>query len=193
MENISYTLLGGVNMLFDANKVSELLNISKVTAYAKMKLPEIKPIVIHKNGKAFVDEKGLDAIKQSLRYNQNIEWAAEAEAATTEAELLKEDIIEVLKNNIEFLKQQLTVKDTQMSAKDEQIYDIKRLLENTQVLFKQEQDKNNTILALPETIKEHDIKLVNQLTESLAKQRAIAAEEAELNRKKGLFQRFFDK
>jgi hypothetical protein len=180
-------------MLYDANKVSELFNISKVTAYAKMKLPEIKPLVIHKNGKVYVDDIGLEAVKQSLRYNKNPEAEAEIEVASTEAEFLKEDLIDVLKNNIEFLKQQLTIKDAQMSAKDDQIHDIKKLLENTQVLFKQEQDKNNTILALPETIKEHDIQLVNRLNESLARQKAIAAEEAERKKKKSFFQRVFDR
>jgi hypothetical protein len=180
-------------MLYDANKVSEILNISKVTAYAKMKLPDVKPLVIHKNGKAFVDDNGLEAIKQSLKYNQNIDNEAEIETAATEAALLKEDLIEVLKSNIDFLKQQLSVKDSQLSAKDEQIYDIKTLLENTQVLFKQEQDKNNTILALPETIKDHDIKLVNKLNEVLEKQRIKAAEEAELSNKKSFFKRIFEK
>jgi hypothetical protein len=180
-------------MLYDANKVSEVFNISKVTVYAKMKLPEIKTLVIHKNGKSYVDDNGLEAVRQSLRYNQNPESEAQAEAASTETELLKEDLIEVLKNNIEFLKQQLTIKDAQMSTKDEQIHDIKKLLENTQVLFKQEQDKNNTILALPDTIKEHDIQLVNKLNQSLEKQKAIAAEEAELRKKKGFLHRIFDK
>jgi hypothetical protein len=179
-------------MLYDANKVSELFNISKVTAYAKMKLPEIKPLVVHKNGKVYVDDNGLEAVRQSLRY-KNPESEAEVEVASTEAELLKEDLIEVLKNNVEFLKQQLSIKDAQMSAKDQQIHDIKKLLENTQVLFKQEQDKSSTIAALPDTIKEHDIELVNKLNAALERQRAIAAEEAELRNKKGLLQRIFSR
>ena len=58
-------------MIYDAFKIAKHLNISKVTAYAKMKLPEIKPFIIMHNGKTCVDEKGLDAIKQSLKYNQN--------------------------------------------------------------------------------------------------------------------------
>lgn len=175
-------------MLYDANKIAEQLNISKVTAYAKMKLQEIKPLVINQNGKSFVDDKGLEAIRQSLKYNQNpeAESEGETEVAATEAELLKEDLIEILKNNVEFLKQQLNVKDAQ-------IHDIKKLLENTQVLFKQEQDKNKTILSLPETIKEHDIQLVNNLTLALERQRAKVAAEEELRKKKSFLKRIFDK
>ena len=57
--------------------------------------------------------------------------------AATVVTLLKEDMIEILKNNVEFIKQQLNVKDGQL-------YDINKLLENTQVLFRQEQEKNKT-------------------------------------------------
>jgi len=171
-------------MIYDAFKIAKNLNISKVTAYAKMKLPEIKPFLITHNGKTCVEEKGLEAIKQSLKYNQNSE--AEAEVAATVVSLLKEDMVEILKNEIEFIKEQLIVKDGQ-------IYNINKLLENTQVLFKQEQEKNKMVLSLPETIKEHDIQLINNLNDSLERQRAKTVAEEELHRKKGIFQRLFIK
>jgi len=171
-------------MIYDAFKIAKNLNISKVTAYAKMKLPEIKPFLITHNGKTCVEEKGLEAIKQSLKYNQNSE--AEAEVAATVVSLLKEDMVEILKNEIEFIKDQLIVKDGQ-------IYNINKLLENTQVLFKQEQEKNKMVLSLPETIKEHDIQLINNLNDSLERQRAKTVAEEELHRKKGIFQRLFIK
>jgi len=172
-------------MMYDALKISKQLKISKVTAYAKMKLPEIKAFLIFHNGKTCVDEEGLEAIKNTLKYNQSAEdeVAATSITATSDITMLKEDMIEILKNNIEFLKQQLNVKDGQL-------YDINKLLENTQVLFRQDQEKNKAVLALPETLKEHDIELVNTLTKSLEKQRAKAAEEEKLN-KRGIFQRLF--
>jgi len=171
-------------MIYDAFKIAKQLNISKVTAYAKMKLPEIKSFLIIHNGKTCVDEKGLNAIKQSLKYNQNSE--AESEIAATVVTLLKEDMIEILKTNVEFIKQQLNVKDGQL-------YNINKLLENTQVLFKQEQEKNKIVLSLPETIKEHDIQLINTLNDSLERQRIKTAAEEALNKKKGIFQRLFDR
>jgi len=169
-------------MIYDAFKIAKQLNISKVTAYAKMKLPEIKPFIITHNGKSCVDEKGLEAIKLSLKYNQNAE--AESEIAATVVTLLKEDMIEILKNNVEFIKEQLIVKDGQL-------YNINKLLENTQVLFKQEQEKNKIVLSLPQTIKEHDIELVNTLNDSLERQRIKAAAEEVLHRKKGIFEKLF--
>ena len=174
-------------MIYDAFKIAKHLNISKVTAYTKMKLPEIKPFLISHNGKTCVDEKGLEAIKHCLKYNQTAESEVAATVvASTVVTLLKEDMIEILKNDIEFIKQQLNVKDGQL-------YDINKLLENTQVLFKQEQEKNKMVLSLPETIKEHDIQLVNTLTQSFERQRANAVAEEVLHRKKGIFQRLFDK
>ena len=95
-------------------------------------------------------------------------------------------MIDILKNNIEFLKEQLKVKDGQL-------YDINKLLENTQILFRQDQEKNKAILSLPETIKEHDIQLVNTLTETLEKQRAKVAAAVVNNKKKGVFERLFDR
>ena len=50
-------------MIYDALKISKQLKISKVTAYTKMKLPEIKAFLIFHNGKTCVDEEGLEAIK----------------------------------------------------------------------------------------------------------------------------------
>ncbi|MBU3156021.1 hypothetical protein [Clostridium estertheticum] len=174
-------------MIYDAFKIAKNLNISKVTAYAKMKLPEVKPFLITHNGKTCVDEKGLDAIKQSLKYNQTAESEVAATVvASNVVNLLKEDMIEILKNDIEFIKQQLNVKDGQL-------YDINKLLENTQILFKQEQEKNKIVLSLPQTIKEHDIQLIDTLNQSLERQRTKALAEEVLHRKKGIFQRIFDK
>jgi hypothetical protein len=176
-------------MLYDATKIAKKLNTSKVTVYAKLKLAEIKPLVISKNGKAYVDEKGLECIKQSLKYNQS-SISEEEVAATAEMELLKDDMILTLKTNIGFLIDQLNVKDIQLLSKDDQIRGINQLFENTQVLFKQEQEKSMTFLALPEVIKEHDMELVDTMTAALKRQKEIFLRE-EQNQKKGLFHSLF--
>ena len=164
-------------MLYDATKIAKKLNISKVTAYTKMKLPEIKSFIIPQNGKSLVDEKGLEAIRQSLKYNQS----SESEVAATDMDLLKVDMVNTLTSTIEFLKQQLNVKDEQMQS-------IRKLFENTQILFKKEQEKN--VLTLPEKIKEHDIEIVNTLTEAMEGQMSrVKEEEAEKRNKKGFLKR----
>jgi hypothetical protein len=57
-------------MIYDALKIAKQLNITKVDVYANMKLPEIKPFLIFHNGKTCVDDRGLEAIKKFLNYNQ---------------------------------------------------------------------------------------------------------------------------
>ncbi|MBK5242901.1 hypothetical protein [Clostridium sp.] len=177
-------------MLYDVTKIAKKLNTSKVTVYAKLKLEEIKPLIIRKNGKAYVDEDGLESIKQSLKYNQS-NTGEEESAATVEIELLKDDMIETLKTNIVFLISQLNIKDEQLLTKDGQIEGINQLFENTQILFKQEQEKSITYLALPEVIKEHDIELVETLTATMKKQKDIFLKE-EKNTKKGFLNKFFN-
>ena len=167
-------------MLYDATRIAKKLNISKVTVYTKMKLPEINSFLIFQNGKSLVDENGLEAIKQSLKYNQS----PENELAATDMNILKVDMIDSLTSTIEFLKEQLNVKDEQMQS-------IRELFENTQILFKKEQEKN--VLTLPEKIKEHDIELVNTLTQAMEDQRfkVRQEEESENIKKKGFLKRMF--
>lgn len=176
-------------MLYDATKIAKKLNTSTVTVYAKFKLEEIKPLIIRKNGKAYVDDIGLESIKQSLKYNQSNKGEDEA-AATIEIELLKDDMIETLKTNIAYLISQLNVKDDQLLSKDGQIKGINQLFENTQILFKQEQEKSINLLSLPEVIKEHDIELMDTLTATLNRQKEVFNKE-EQNQKKGFFKGLF--
>lgn len=163
-------------MLYDTAKISEQCNISKLTAYVKLKLPEVKPLVISKNGKLFVDERGLELIKENLKLSR----PEEIEVAGLEAELLKEDMIEVLRADNIFLKNQLMVKDEQFDS-------IKKLFENNQVLFQQEQEKLRNINELPDKIKEHDIELVNKLSSIMEAQRQRA--KAEKQERKGLIKK----
>jgi len=177
-------------MLYNVSEIAKNLSISRVTAYAKLKLKEVKPFVIKKNGKTQVDEKGLMAIKDSLNYNERNITNEEIAASTIEMDVLKEDIIDTLRSNIEFLKKQINVKDEQLSIKDNQMQKNNQLFENTQVLFKNEQEKNTAILTLPITIYDHDIELVNNLNAAMQKQKDAFLKEQQ-DHKKGLFNSIF--
>ena len=137
-------------MLYSATEAAKILNISAVTCYAKFKLPEIKGLVIKQGEVAFIDEKGIEAVRKTLKYNQKRKQDNDNEGnEDNEIEILKDDVIA-------FLKEQLV-------AKDNQIETMQELFKNNQVLFKQELENSKSILALPEIIKEHDIELVNDL------------------------------
>ena len=172
-------------MLYDATQISEQFNITKLTADAKLELPEVKLLVINKDGKLFVDEIGLEIIKESLKYSQE----TEKEIAGVEAELLKDDMIKVLKANNEFLKNQLNVKDDQIEV-------IKKLLENNKIFMQyaqENEEKNKATLNSTAVVKEHDIELVNKLSEALERQRVKAEAEREQQKDKGFFKRLFKK
>lgn len=168
-------------MLYDANKIAEELNISKITAEIKLKLKELQPYITLENNNSFINEEGLEIIKQSLKYNET----EQKEVAATEIETLKVDIIETLKNDLSFLKEQLYVKDSQ-------IQDMKNLFENTQHLFLQEQEKNKFFLTLPEIIKERDLNIFNNITESIHRPSRKEIQE-QRRREKRFFHRFFKK
>lgn len=168
-------------MLYDANKIAEELNISKITADMKLKLKELQTYITLENNNSFVNEEGLEIIKQSLKYNET----EKKEVAATKIETLKIDIIETLKKDLEFLKEQLDVKDTQ-------IQDMKKLFENTQHLFLHEQEKNKFFLTLPEIIKERDLNIFNNITQSIHRPSRKEIQE-QRKREKRFFHRFFKK
>jgi hypothetical protein len=61
-------------MIYDSFKIAKFLNISKTSAKAKFKLPEVIPFLTVHNGKTCVEEKGLEVIKQSLKYNKTSDF-----------------------------------------------------------------------------------------------------------------------
>ena len=177
--------------MYNAICISKQLNISKVTAYAKMKLPEVKPFVILENGKSCVNEEGLEAIKQSLKYNNVFD-----EAENIEIELLKDDMILSLKNNVLSLENNIKCLKEQLDIKDTQIQKVNKLLENNQIIFKHDQEKNKAILALPAIINDRDILLVNSLTKAMEKRKEkykIELHQQILQNKKGFFSKLFKK
>ena len=176
-------------MLYDVKELSSKLGVSAVTIYAKLKLKEVKPFVVLKEGKSYVMEEGLELIKQSIKLNQSLNLeeveTAECEAASTiavEKEGLKDMLIQTLQKQVEdlirerdviraekqeeivHLRGQIGVKDNQIATRDKHV-------ENMQVLLKNEQEQSENIKTLPESLKEHDIHLVNTLSESMKRQK----------------------
>lgn len=148
-------------MLYDVDEISKKLNISKVTVYSKLKLKEIRPYIVKKQGKSFIEEEGFKLIKDSLSVKNTIENdsvvnTVNEEIATDDEDLvnLKDSLISTLNSDIEFLRQEISAKNKQLDAKD-------KLIENMQVLLKQEQDKDKQkeLLALEAHFKELDFKL----------------------------------
>lgn len=158
-------------MLHDVDEISIKLNVSKVTIYNKLKLKELKAYIVKKQGKSFVDEDGFNLIKDSLNIkssiknsvkNDNVMNSANEEVAMDNEYLinLKDSLIDTLNSDIEFLRREIIAKNIQLESKD-------KLIENMQVLLKQEQDKEKQkeLFALETHFKELDFKLSEIKTE----------------------------
>jgi len=172
-------------MLYDVSQLSDLANVSKVTIYSKLKLTALKPHIIKKQGKSFVDEEGLKLIKESLNIKEtlnkdlnkplNDENPISGEIALdielNELKSLNKEFINTLKSEVQFLRTEIQNKNKQLDNKD-------KLLENMQILLKQQEDKK----LLEEHFKEIDRKLIDLRSELKVKS----------TKEKGLFS-FFKK
>lgn len=142
--------------MYDINEVSELTGVSKVTIYKKIKkIKELESFIIKKDDKTYILEDGLKLIKGNLTVNNKVNSAVESEVAiegiSTELTINKE--------LINLLTEQLKEKDTQLKEKDKQITELHKLIENSQILLKEEQKKSDKQLYLEEHFEEVDSKL----------------------------------
>ncbi|NFA44472.1 hypothetical protein EXM65_18400 [Clostridium botulinum] len=151
-----------------------------MSIYKKLKLKEIEPHITKLQGVTYVNEVGFNLLKESLNLNEKIKTNLNnkninVEIATdlvdfkedlTSLNLLKDDYIETLKKQIE--------------EKDNQIQKLHKLIENNQILLKQEKVVN--LLQLEQHLKDVDLKL-NDVKEKM--------EQRKQEKKKGFFKRIF--
>lgn len=142
--------------MYDINKVAELTGVSKVTIYKKIKnIKELAPFIVNKDDKTYVLEEGLELIKASLQVNKNVNYDKKSEIAITD---VSTDLT-VNKELINLLTKQLTEKDNQLKEKDKQISELHNLIQNSQILLKEEKHKVDNQLYLLEHFQEVDSKL----------------------------------
>ena len=147
-------------MIYTIAEVSELIGLSKVSIYKKLKLKQIEPHISKKQGVTYITEEGLTLIKDTLKVNyevktdsnlKDINSSAKHEIATdTEVFNIKYDYIKTL-------KEQLNEKDSQIRELTTALGKAQGLHQNTQVLLRNEQDQP---LLLEQHIKELDDKII---------------------------------
>jgi hypothetical protein len=165
--------MGCYKVLRTVEEVAIQLDVSKTTIYNKLKLNEYKELIIKKQGKSMVDDDLFNLIKDSLKVkniveNEEIENDIDQELAMDEDGLLNLNK-ELISNLLEQLKE-----------KDKQISELHKLIENSQILLKEEQKKTEQQLYLAEHFEEVDNKL-QDLREKMEQRK---------NDKKGLFKIF---
>lgn len=157
-------------MLRSVAEVSVLTGLSKVSIYNKIKLKEMEQYVVKNKGITYVSEEGITLIKEGLNLkedtlnslNNNLKEEQdeidisidnkESEDFKLELKGLNKDYLNTLKSENEVLRKQL-------NEKDKQIAELHKLIENSQVLLKEEQKKTDKQLYLEEHFEEVDSKL----------------------------------
>lgn len=139
--------------MYTIAEIAEVLNVSKVTVYNKLKQLEDKVNLdlTVKEGVKYLNENGFNLIKESLKEKPILK--KETQIIDMSIVLgLKDENINLLKMQIDDLKSQLHEKDKQLEVKD-------RLIENMQFLLK---DSQKNILLLQSEKKGFWAKIFNK-------------------------------
>jgi len=140
-------------MLYTVSEISELIGLSRVTLYKKLKLIEMSTHISKKQNVTYIDEIGLNLIKESLQdlTDEEEHSTLDDETATDKEELtLNADMFNLLKD-------QLKEKDIQLHEANERLKQAHKLIENNQVLLKDKPHQD--ILQLEEHFSVLDDKL----------------------------------
>lgn len=160
-------------MLRTVEEVAIQLGVSKTTIYNKLKLKEYKELIVKKQGKSMVDDGLFNLIQESLKFKNEVENEEIENDVNAEISIDEEGLFKLNKELISNLLEQL-------KEKDKQIAELHKLIENSQILLKEEQKKSEQQLYLAEHFEEVDSKL-QDLREKMEQKR---------NEKKSFFKIF---
>ena len=178
-------------MLRSVAEVSVLTGLSKVSIYNKIKLKEFEKYVVKNKGITYISDEGINLIFKGLNFkdvtlnglNEGLNLQREDVGISVENTDFKEfklELKELNKDYLNSLKFENELLKKQLDEKDKQIAELHKLIENSQILLKEEQKKKDQQLYLAEHFEEVDNKL-QDLREKMEQKR---------NEKKGLFKIF---
>ena len=139
-------------MLRTVEETAIQLGVSKTTIYNKLKLKEYKSKIVKKQGKSMVDDSLFNLIQEGLKIQNEVENNKNENDINAEISIDEEGLFNLNKELIENLLDQL-------KEKDKQIAELHKLIENSQILLKEEQKKTDKQLYLEEHFEEVDSKL----------------------------------
>lgn len=139
-------------MLRTVEETAIQLGVSKTTIYNKLKLKEYKSRIVKKQGKSMVDDGLFNLIQEGLKVQNEVENKEIENDVNAEISIDEEGLFNLNKELIENLLNQL-------KEKDKQITELHKLIENSQILLKEEQKKSDKQLYLEEHFEEVDNKL----------------------------------
>ena len=157
-------------MLRSVAEVSVLTGLSKVSIYNKIKLKEIEKYVVKNKGITYISDEGIDEginlIFKGLNFNNdtlnglNIDREdVDISIKNTDFKEFKLELKEFNKDYLNSLNSENEFLKKQLDEKDKQISELHKLIENSQILLKEEQKKSEQQLYLAEHFEEVDNKL----------------------------------
>lgn len=139
-------------MLRTVEETAIQLGVSKTTIYNKLKLKEYKSKLVKKQGKSMIDDSLFNLIQEGLKVQNEVENKEIENDVNAETSIDEDGLLNLNKELIDNLLEQL-------KEKDKQISELHRLIENNQILLKEEQKKSEQQLYLAEHFEEVDNKL----------------------------------
>lgn len=139
-------------MLRTVEETAIQLGVSKTTIYNKLKMKEYKSKLVKKQGKSMIDDSLFNLIQEGLKVQNEVENKEIENDVNSETSIDEDGLLNLNKELIDNLLEQL-------KEKDKQISELHRLIENSQILLKEEQKKSEQQLYLAEHFEEVDNKL----------------------------------
>lgn len=143
-------------MLYTVAEVSDMLGFSKVTIYNKVKSlkTDLKTCIKHEKGIMLINEEGLLIIKRDLGLIEDentLNNDGDFKVGNNDLKQFKEFnmLVKTLENTVKTgqenyinsLLEQIELLKSELNKKDDQINNTLRLLENSQVLIKDNKEK----------------------------------------------------
>ena len=168
-------------MLRSVAEVSVLTGLSKVSIYNKIKLKEMEQYIVKNKGITYISEEGIALIKDGLNLkedtlnslNDSLKLVEDEIAISLENKELQDfkvELKELNKDYLNSLKSENEVLRKQLDEKDKQIAELHKLIENSQILLKEEQKKLDKQLYLEEHFEEVD-KRIQDLKDKMEQRR----------------------
>lgn len=139
-------------MLRTVEETAIQLGVSKTTIYNKLKMKEYKSKLVKKQGKSMIDDSLFNLIQEGLKVQNKVENKEIENDVNSETSIDEDGLLNLNKELIDNLLEQL-------KEKDKQISELHKLIENSQILLKEEQKKSEQQLYLAEHFEEVDNKL----------------------------------
>lgn len=124
--------------LYTVSEAAKILSVARVTIYRNIVTPELQAHILEENNVKYIDDVGFEILR--AKFNTTNTCNSEMENLLHEVTLLQHETNHLKRELVSKQEHITTLKGDTEKLQDAN-RDLIRLLENSQVLLKQEQDK----------------------------------------------------